>query len=104
MSTAAWLREDEIRYRSRGQFEAAVQAQRVADLLESGEQYPEHYRFLDRGTLEPISGYECDGMAFVRLPNIGMAFALTPDRVAQLVVPLLGYIEQFLGDESAVLP
>lgn len=99
MTNGAWLREDEIRFRARGLFQAAVQAQRLADLLEHGDELPLDCCYLDRGSLEPISGYVNNGVLFIRLPNIDMAFVLTRDRAEQLAAPLLTWLG-FVVEES----
>ena len=101
MANIDWLREDEIRYRSRGLFEAAVRSQRLADVLDAGDDFPPNCAFFDRGALGPITVFEQDGMALVAMPQIGRLLALTPDRAANLAVSLLDWLEDFLPPESA---
>jgi hypothetical protein len=91
-----WLREDEIRFRSRGFFVMADQARRLVELVEAGDDFPQLYTYVDRGTQVPLEGYLDGGMAIVLLPMSGISLCITPDRAAALAGALMEWLVAFI--------
>jgi len=86
------FREDEIRFRRRGLFEAAVVTQRRADIIEAtGDLYPKCVSYMDRGEATGPDCYVIDDLFFVPSSNGAAVIAFTRDRAVRLMMMLIGY-------------
>lgn len=80
----AQLRADEVRYRARGKFDLALQYQRQADLVESGDDPQDRiYAVFDRGVLGPVVWGSVGHLFAFELPS-GLVWCLTADRMTEL--------------------
>lgn len=88
----AILREEEQRFRSQGLYEAAVQSQRRADIIEQTGDYPRAASYMDRGTCAPPLCHIEEGLLVVHASNGAAALAFTEDRAWTLWCILVEYL------------
>lgn len=89
----AQSREEEIRARSRGLYDAAVKCQRHADIIEETGDYPLSLPcFMDRGVSNPLDCYVMDGVLMVPSSDGAVALAFTEDRAWVLWCTLVEYL------------
>lgn len=89
----AVLREEERRFRSHGLYEAAVQSQRRADIIEQTGDYPRLPSYMDRGTCAPPECHIEDGVLVVHASNGAAALAFTEDRATHLFLLLIVHLK-----------
>lgn len=85
LNLLAWMRRDEMSFRADGSYDAAVQAQRCADLVEEGflSDDCKAYQWFDRGKDVTYELWEADGLLQIRLPSLQLV-TLTRDECREL--------------------